>query len=163
MHKGSKSQQPTLAAALVFLAVLALSLYLGGNGSFDLGTLLSSSPSRGPTATAKPGLFDFYVLALSWSPEYCESSDAPDPQQCSLGRRLGFVLHGLWPQYNKGYPSDCSTVKLPADALHLSRNFIINIQQLKFDQAGHYAVALAVDGRVENSIPLRVHVGHAAS
>jgi hypothetical protein len=52
-------------------------------------------------------------------------------------------------------------VKLPSDALHLSRNFIINIQQLKFDQAGHYAVAIAVDGQVEKSIPLRVHVGPA--
>lgn len=50
-------------------------------------------------------------------------------------------------------------VKLPSDALHLARNFIINIQQLKFDQAGHYAVAIAVDTHVEVSIPLRVHVG----
>jgi len=53
-------------------------------------------------------------------------------------------------------------VRLPADALHLSRNFIINIQQLKFDQAGHYAVAIAVDGQIEMSLPLRVHVGQPA-
>ncbi len=53
-------------------------------------------------------------------------------------------------------------VRLPADALHLSRNFIINIQQLKFDQPGHYAVAIAVDGQIEMSLPLRVHVGQPA-
>ena len=35
-------------------------------------------------------------------------------QQCSLGRKLGFVLHGLWPQFNVGYPSNCSNAKLPA-------------------------------------------------
>jgi len=57
--------------------------------------------------------FDFYVLALSWSPDYCASNGNNDPQQCSLGKKLGFVLHGLWPQYNKGYPSNCSTEKMP--------------------------------------------------
>jgi ribonuclease T2 len=48
----------------------------------------------------------------SWSPDYCASNGGNDPQQCSLGKKLGFVLHGLWPQYDRGYPSDCSTVKL---------------------------------------------------
>jgi ribonuclease T2 len=57
--------------------------------------------------------FDFYVLALSWSPDYCAANGSNDPQQCSLGKKLGFVLHGLWPQYNKGYPSNCSTEKMP--------------------------------------------------
>jgi ribonuclease T2 len=51
-----------------------------------------------------PGKFDFYVLALSWSPDYCAVKR--DPQQC--GRQLGFVLHGLWPQYDRGYPASCS-------------------------------------------------------
>lgn len=59
--------------------------------------------------------FDYFVLALSWSPDYCASNGENDPQQCSVGRKLGFVLHGLWPQYQKGYPSDCSSEKLPAD------------------------------------------------
>src|SRR5579863_684222 len=48
-----------------------------------------------------PGQFDFYVLALSWSPSYCEAAHerAPDrtpDQQCS-GRPFSFVVHGLWP------------------------------------------------------------------
>ena len=60
-----------------------------------------------------PGDFDFYVLALSWSPDYCAGSNVNDPQQCSIGKKLGFVLHGLWPQYTRGYPSDCSNVNLP--------------------------------------------------
>lgn len=57
--------------------------------------------------------FDYFVLALSWSPDYCASNGDDDPQQCSLGKKLGFVLHGLWPQNTKGYPSNCSTQKLP--------------------------------------------------
>lgn len=59
--------------------------------------------------------FDFYVLALSWSPDYCANESNEDSQQCRIGRKLGFVLHGLWPQYNQGYPSDCATTTVPKD------------------------------------------------
>ncbi|WP_438802769.1 ribonuclease T2 family protein, partial [Klebsiella michiganensis] len=46
----------------------------------------------------------------SWSPSYCaaEGSNA-NRQQCSTGRPYGFVVHGLWPQYEQGYPQDCTT------------------------------------------------------
>lgn len=57
----------------------------------------------------EPGKFDYYAVALSWSPSYC--AQRHDPNQCNRG--LGFVLHGLWPQYEKGYPQACSTEKLP--------------------------------------------------
>jgi ribonuclease T2 len=59
----------------------------------------------------EPGRFDHYAVALSWSPSYCATHD--DASQCSTGRQLGFVLHGLWPQYEKGYPQQCSTERLP--------------------------------------------------
>jgi ribonuclease T2 len=74
------------------------------------------SPTAGKRVKNTPGDFDFYVLVLSWSPDYCAGSNVDDPQQCSVGKKLGFVLHGLWPQYTRGYPADCSTVKLPKDA-----------------------------------------------
>ena len=60
---------------------------------------------------AAPGKFDYYAVALSWSPSFCATHR--DPNQC--GRGLGFVLHGLWPQYEKGYPQKCSTERLPND------------------------------------------------
>lgn len=63
-----------------------------------------------------PGEFDYYALVLSWSPTYCASaSDNIDDQQCnrSDGRRFAFVLHGLWPQYDKGYPEMCRTPRRP--------------------------------------------------
>src|SRR5674476_882033 len=66
----------------------------------------------------EPGRFDFYVLALSWSPSYCEaaqeraSNRGPDPQ-CG-GRPFSFVVHGLWPQYEQGFPSFC---QVPAPRL----------------------------------------------
>jgi ribonuclease T2 len=56
-----------------------------------------------------PGKFDFYVLALSWSPSYCEAEGdrRRDNEQCSRGRPFAFVVHGLWPQYQRGYPRAC--------------------------------------------------------
>ena len=63
------------------------------------------APSR---ADSIPGQFDFYVLSLSWSPSYCtlEGSRA-DRQQCGTNRPFGFVVHGLWPQNEWGYPANC--------------------------------------------------------
>ena len=55
--------------------------------------------------------FDFYVLALSWSPTYCQDSQARrrDTAQCNGPRPYAFVVHGLWPQFEQGYPRACPT------------------------------------------------------
>src|SRR6201989_611664 len=59
-----------------------------------------------------PGEFDFYVLSLSWSPSFCEAASErgnngrSQQAQCG-GRPFSFVVHGLWPQYDKGYPEYC--------------------------------------------------------
>jgi ribonuclease T2 len=59
-----------------------------------------------------PGDFDFYVLSLSWSPSFCEevaergNSGRSQQAQCG-GRPFSFVVHGLWPQYERGYPEYC--------------------------------------------------------
>jgi ribonuclease T2 len=61
-----------------------------------------------PRGASAPGDFDFYVLALSWSPGFCATGGAAKARnQCDAGANLGFVVHGLWPQYSHGYPSDC--------------------------------------------------------
>jgi ribonuclease T2 len=57
-----------------------------------------------PAAAAS---FDYYVFSLSWSPEYC--ADGNRTEQCTGGRRYGFVVHGLWPQHQRGgFPSNCA-------------------------------------------------------
>jgi ribonuclease T2 len=62
--------------------------------------------------------FDFYVLALSWSPSFCATGAGRSPAQCAPGANPGFVTHGLWPQYQSGYPSQCAgNPYLPYSAL----------------------------------------------
>jgi len=69
----------------------------------------------------EPGKFDYYMLVLSWSPSFCaanaERSTRPDPQ-CA-GRPFSFVVHGLWPQYDRGFPEYC---QVPAP--RLGRNIV---------------------------------------
>ncbi|HXF53889.1 MAG TPA: ribonuclease T2 [Hyphomicrobiaceae bacterium] len=60
----------------------------------------------------EPGRFDYYSLVLSWSPSYCAGLATPgaDPQcRRNAGKPYAFVLHGLWPQYEQGYPLSCAT------------------------------------------------------
>ena len=60
-------------------------------------------------APGEPGKFDFYVLALSWSPSFCETSGDKRnaEEQCRRGRPFSFVVHGLWPQHERGFPKNC--------------------------------------------------------
>lgn len=70
--------------------------------------LLAAAPALAEGERA--GDFDYYVLAMSWSPAWCalEGEDRGSPQ-CAEGADFGWVLHGLWPQYEEGWPSFCRT------------------------------------------------------
>lgn len=80
---------------------------------FIVGETVAQVPQHGTA-----GQFDFYVLSLSWSPSYCEAAEGRTggrarDRQCS-GRPFAFVVHGFWPQYERGFPSDC---QVPAQRL----------------------------------------------
>ena len=60
--------------------------------------------------------FDFYVLSLSWSPTYCMLNDDKSTQ-CK--EKHNFVVHGLWPQYEHGYPREC-----PSNVKHLDYKIV---------------------------------------
>jgi ribonuclease T2 len=64
---------------------------------------------------AEPGKFDYYVLTLSWSPQYC--SNHTDPEQCAGTRKYSFVMHGLWPQYERRWPENCEAPSPVPDKL----------------------------------------------
>ncbi|MEN0088409.1 MAG: ribonuclease T [Pseudomonadota bacterium] len=113
----------------LFAALVALALALAGNWlGVDLGPITNaflSDQQQSPQTSSgiaesaiahsassadsdSDADFDFYLLALSWSPTFCADGQR-DPQQCGVGKRFGFVTHGLWPQYERGFPADCST------------------------------------------------------
>jgi ribonuclease T2 len=94
---------PGIGRSLRFLGLLALAALIGVASA---GT--ASAQDRWQNA---PGEFDFYVLSLSWSPSFCEAASERGNEgraqaQCG-GRPFSFVVHGLWPQYEHGFPDYC--------------------------------------------------------
>jgi ribonuclease T2 len=65
----------------------------------------ASARHRGQVPASTAGDFAYYVLSLSWSPAYCLAS--PGAAECNGPRRYGFIVHGLWPQYEHGWPEHC--------------------------------------------------------
>lgn len=103
----------------IFSALLALLLPLAGCYSRPQ---TASNPDTSKTDNPPPraharsagagGGFDFYLLNLSWSPEFCHSH--PNAAECAV--HANFILHGLWPQNDNGtYPENCSNDPGPAD------------------------------------------------
>lgn len=100
--------------AFPLTVILALILSLG----LSLATARAQDAAPSDRRQNAPGQFDFYVLALSWSPSYCAAAAARAPNrkpgmECG-GRPYAFVVHGLWPQYAQGFPSYC---QVPAPKL----------------------------------------------
>jgi ribonuclease T2 len=67
-----------------------------------------------------PGQFDFYVLSLSWSPSFCAEAAERGTRAATANVQCGprpysFVVHGLWPQYDNGFPEYC---QVPAPRLN---------------------------------------------
>ena len=64
------------------------------------------SRSKRHRRTAHGTAFDYYLLTLSWSPEYCHGHSTDE--QCTGNKHYGFVVHGLWPEYRSGSgPQHC--------------------------------------------------------
>jgi ribonuclease T2 len=99
----------------VIISRLLISLAL-----FVVSAGMASAQDRRQNA---PGEFDFYVLALSWSPSFCEAAaergNSGRSQQIQCGRPYSFVVHGLWPQYERGFPEYCQR-----PAPRLDRNIV---------------------------------------
>ena len=106
----------TLPCARKILAVAVLSLMAGVALSSLAQAQRYPSSRDSRHGAAQPGVFDYYALVLSWSPTYCANlrRGQYDPQ-CDKrnARPYAFVLHGLWPQHEKGWPQYCRTRQKP--------------------------------------------------
>jgi ribonuclease T2 len=89
--------QPCKPLTLSAIALLAF-VFVCAAGS-------ASARHRSHPGAGVPGDFAYYLLSLSWSPAFCLSS--PGAAECSGPRRYGFIVHGLWPQYEQGWPENC--------------------------------------------------------
>ena len=99
--------------------------------------LLASQAVAQDPRQNEPGKFDFYLLALSWSPSFCEQAGERQGAQqqggqqqgaqlqCAAERPYSFVVHGLWPQYEKGFPEFCQN-----PAPRLDRNIVSSMLDL---------------------------------
>lgn len=107
------STSPARTLAIVVLVAAALAaLYLDQRATQDSAAIPPAADAgrTGDGRLAEGNGFDFYVLSLSWSPSYCEAEgEDANRQQCASGRPYAFVVHGLWPQFEKGYPETCAT------------------------------------------------------
>src|SRR5476651_1859907 len=97
------------SVAMLHVRSVWISQFLISLGLLALAAGTASAQDRRQNA---PGEFDFYVLSLSWSPSFCEeaaergSGGRSQQSQCG-GRPFSFVVHGLWPQYEHGFPEYC--------------------------------------------------------
>jgi ribonuclease T2 len=71
-----------------------------------------TASAQGPRQNS-PGQFDYYVLSLSWAPSFCAAAAERDPArqpglECGV-HPYSFIVHGLWPQYESGFPENCQT------------------------------------------------------
>jgi ribonuclease T2 len=109
----------TVAIAILLLGV-ALQSVRAQDRSQDRGQgrTQDRTQDRSQDQRHQPGKFDFYVLALSWSPSFCQDTEERGRnggEQCSTARPYSFVVHGLWPQYERGFPRNC---EVPAPRLN---------------------------------------------
>jgi ribonuclease T2 len=108
------------------MAYLVVRLFVAATAALILATAPAAAQDRRQN---KAGEFDFYVLSLSWSPSFCADAADRDPervprQQCGA-RPYAFVVHGLWPQYERGFPEYC---QVPAP--RLSRSIVAGMLDL---------------------------------
>jgi len=103
-----------VAAALLAATWLAAPPAMAASCILDNCADQRPTPARAPSndgrfrQSAPAGDFDYYLLALSWSPSFCANGGAEKSRrQCAPGANPGFVVHGLWPQQRQGYAPPC--------------------------------------------------------
>ncbi len=109
---------------LCFSAVLIFTICTGAAGA------RSHKRNRNrdrESQSAASGTFDYYMLALSWAPDFCALPNVPkDPRECGKGRHVNFVVHGLWPQNEQSRgPEHCGSASpVSQDIIRVMLNYM---------------------------------------
>jgi len=90
-----------------------------------------------PTASAAG--FSYYLLTLSWAPDFCAVPGNPkSPAECGKGRKIGFVVHGLWPQSDQGRgPENCGGSPVGQDIVNLMLQYIPTASLIQHEWSAH--------------------------
>jgi len=95
------------------------------------------------SSDAEPGVFDYYLLSLSWSPAFCLSD--PGAAECNGPRRFGFIVHGLWPQNEKGWPENCDVHQAVPDAVVSGISDIMPARKLVYHEWSAHGTCSGLD------------------
>ncbi|MDE3195027.1 MAG: ribonuclease T2 [Acidobacteriota bacterium] len=105
----------------------------------------ASAPASAPAAKKTPpgtaGSFDYYLLSLSWSPNFCAdpSKAAANPRECATGKNITFAVHGLWPESNDGAnPENCAGSKsVPGGIVKSMLPYMFSADLVRHEWATH--------------------------
>jgi ribonuclease T2 len=103
-----------------------------------LGILLAAGASAARRKRAAS--FDYYLMVLSWAPDFCASpGTSHDPAECAPGKRIGFVVHGLWQQAAAGRGPVCTAdgQKVPARIVDLMLTYMASKGLIQHEWNAH--------------------------
>ena len=115
-------------------------------GVLLLGLLLAATAASArhrKHSDIQPGVFDYYLLSLSWSPAFCLSD--PGAAECNGPRRFGFIVHGLWPQNESGWPENCDVHQPVPDAVVASLADIMPARGLVYHEWSAHGTCSGLD------------------
>jgi ribonuclease T2 len=134
-HSGSPSlflarawpldENPTTIRVMLRIAILL----------FVAGSLFAARSHKRAAAS-----FDYYVLSLSWAPDFCaQAGSNKTSSECAAGRHIGFVVHGLWPQANTGRgPENCGpSSPVPQATVNLMLNYFPSAGLIQHEWSTH--------------------------
>ena len=106
-----------------------------------------------------PGDFEYYLLSLSWSPAFCLSS--PDAAECNGPRRVGFVVHGLWPQNEQGWPEHCDAHRPVSDDVVRGIADLMPARDLVYHEWSAHGTCSGLEAAQYFELVRRAHAGVA--
>src|ERR1035438_4102003 len=84
-----------------------------------IAAIVASIPLTAAKKKKAAPAFSYYLLSLSWAPDFCaQPGKGSDPAECGTGKKIGFVVHGLWPQGDTGRgPENCGPARSVPDSV----------------------------------------------
>ena len=95
--------------------------------------------SRHHTTADRGGSFSYYLLSLSYAPDFCAQSQRDDGPECAVGGRVGFIVHGLWPQGESDHgPTSCrSNEHLSGHTIQAALEYMPTESLVRHEWAAH--------------------------